>query len=198
MKKLLLQTVSIFVLAFLLFQSAQAQNSRADRILIGEATRVTNDDFQNFTTTPEGARVYSVSRADSKTLAAIDTGLKNLFAIAAKNKYFRQTNYSDYTIFIARPDRTKDYLGNYSPDIAVGAAQYADSVYDKGGYIYAAGMVLAFKPCAFVIGEHTKNFERVSDVVRFEGEHLILYHNDRRLYNRTADHSKGGGHPILQ
>ena len=198
MKKLLLQTVSIFVLAFLLFQSAQAQNSRADRILIGEATRVTNDDFQNFTTTPEGARVYSVSRADSKTLAAIDTGLKNLFAIAAKNKYFRQTNYSDYTIFIARPDRTKDYLGNYSPDIAVGAAQYADSVYDKGGYIYAAGMVLAFKPCAFVIGEHTKNFERVSDVVRFEGEHLILYHNDRRLYNRTADHSKGRGHPILQ
>jgi hypothetical protein len=59
-------------------------------------------------------------------------------------------------------------------------------------------MVLAFNPCAFVIGEHTKNFQRVSEVVRYEGEHLVLYHNNRRFYNETFDHSKGGGHPILQ
>jgi hypothetical protein len=34
--------------------------------------------------------------------------------------------------------------------------------------------------------------------VRFEGEHLVLYFNDRALFNRTADHSTGGFHPILQ
>lgn len=192
-----MQTVSIFAFAFLLFQSAPAQ-SRVDRVLINEATRITNDDFPNSTTTPKGARVYSVNRADSKMLAAIDQGLKDLFAVAAKHKYLRQTNFSDYTIFVAKPDRLKDYQGSYSPDISIGAAQYARTVYDKGGYIYVAGMVLAFKPCAFLVAEHTKDFARVSEVVRFEGEHLILYHNDRKLYNETADHSKGGGHPILQ
>lgn len=106
-------------------------------------------------------------------------------------------NYSDYTIYIARSDRTTNAAGEYSPDFAVGASQYAGSVYDQGGYIYAAGMVIANNPCTFMIAEHERNFERVSDVVRYEGEHLVLYHNDRRRYAETADHSRGGGHPIL-
>jgi hypothetical protein len=199
MKKhnLLLQTVSIFAFAFLLFRITQAQ-SRVDKILINEAMRITGDEFSSFTNTPKGARVYSVNKANSKMLDAIDQGLKDLFAVTARHNYTNRTKYSDYTIFIAKPDRLKDFEGKYSPDIAVGAAQYAGTIYDKGGYIYAAGMVLAFNPCAFVIGEHTKNLERVSEVVRYEGEHLILYHNDRKFYNKTADHSKGGGHPILQ
>jgi hypothetical protein len=92
----------------------------------------------------------------------------------------------------------KDSSNAYSPDIAVPAGQYAGSGYDQGGFIYAAGMVLAFDPCAFVIADHSRDFGRVSNVVRFEGEHLVLFHNDRRLYNSTADHSRGGGHPILQ
>lgn len=191
------QAVLTIVLALLFFQNAAAQN-RVDRVLINEAARVTQDEFPFFATTPRGARVYSVNRAATKMLGAIDEGLEDLFAIAAKNNYFKRTDYSDYTIFIARPDRMKDANKQYSPDISVGAAQYAGSTYDKGGYIYAAGMVLAFNPCAFVIGEHTKNFQRVSDVVRFEGEHLILYHNNRRLYNQTLDHSRGGSHPILK
>ena len=32
------------------------------------------------------------------------------------------------------------------------AAQYAGGVYDQGGYIYAAGMVLSNELCAFVFG----------------------------------------------
>jgi hypothetical protein len=87
---------------------------------------------------------------------------------------------------------------NLLADIAVGAAQYAGTEYDNGGYVYAAGMVIARNPPAFVIAEHTSDFGRVSDVVRFEGEHLVLYHNDRQRFAATADHSKGGGHPILQ
>lgn len=187
----------LIIVALILFQNATAQ-SRIDRLLLKEATRVTNDDFKNYSETPNGARVYSVDQPTSRMLSAIDKGLTELFAVARKNKYFNRLNYSDYTIFIAQADRTKDSGGNYSPDIAVSAAQYAGSVYDKGGYIYAAGIVIAKNPCAFVIADHTKNLQRVTDIVRFEGEHLILYHNDRRLYNQTADHSQGGGHPILK
>ena len=107
-------------------------------------------------------------------------------------------NYSDYTVFIANADRDRDSSGRYSPDIAVGAAQYAGTDYDQGGYIFAAGMVVSFSPMTFVIAEHTRDLNRVSDVVRYEGEHLVLYYNDRRRYSQTADHSRGGGHPILQ
>lgn len=195
--KILSFLVSMFIIGFIFTQNAEAQ-SRVDRVLINEAQRITNDDFYNFTQTPNGARVYSVNQTDYKMLNAIDNGLTDLFAAARRNNYRRRMNYSDYTIFIAEPDRIKDFNRQYSPDIAVAAAQYAGTVYDKGGYIYAAGMVISFNPCAFIIAEHTKNFQRVADVVRYEGEHLVLYHNDRNLYAKTADHSKGGGHPILQ
>lgn len=186
----------IFSLLLLItfFSIAEAQ----DRSLIKKAQAVSGDRFSYFVQTPRGARVYAVNQPNAKTLSAIDTGLKNLFAAARKNGYNRKLIYADYTIFIARADRTKDSSGQYSPGIAVGAAQYAGSVYDQGGYIYAAGMVLGYNPAAFVIAEHTGKLQGVSDIVRFEGEHIVLYHNDRRLYNQTADHSQGGGHPILR
>lgn len=180
--------------ASLLVVSASAQS----RALLNRAQSVTGDTFSVSTKTPKGANIYAVSKPSSAMLKAIDKGLTDLFAVARKNGYRSRLNYSDYSIFIAKSDRTKDSQGNYSPDIAVGAAQYAGSVYDQGGFIYAAGMVIAYTPCAFVIAEHTKELNRVSDVVRYEGEHLVLYHNDRQRYLDTADHSKGGGHPILQ
>jgi len=192
-----LKVLLILTIGFLFIQNISAQ-SRVDHILINEAKRITNDNFPVFTQTPKGARIYAVRQPDSKMLNAIDQGLSDLFAIAKKHKYKKRLNYSDYTIFIAKADRTKDFYKKYSPDIAVPAYQYAGTIYDKGGYVYAAGMVIAFNPCAFIIGEHTKDYERASNVARFEGEHLVLYHNDRRRYNETVDHSQGGGHPILQ
>lgn len=166
--------------------------------VVTKAENITGDRFTYSTTTPKGASVYAVKKPSAAVLNAIDKGLTDLFAVARKNRYSRKLNYSDYTIFIARADRTKNGEGAYSPDIAVGAAQYAGSIYDQGGFIYAAGMVISNNPCAFVIAEHTKEFNRISDVVRYEGEHLVLYHNDRRRYSATADHSQGGSHPILQ
>lgn len=195
--KILLQSAVLLAAIFGFSQMAEAQ-SRVDRLLINEAKRVTADDFPVFTQTPNGARIYAVNQPSAKMLRAIDQGLSDLFAVAKKNNYSRRLNYSDYTIFIAKADRTKDINKNYSPDIAIGAAQYAGSIYDQGGYIYAAGMIIGFNPLAFVIAEHERDFQRVSDVVRYEGEHLVLYHNDRRLYRETADHSQGGGHPILK
>lgn len=169
-----------------------------DRRLLAQAQQVSGDTFRVAARTPKGAKVYAVSQPNRAMLDAIDRGLTDLFAVAKKNRYRRYLNYSDYSIFIARPDRTKDGSGRYSPDIAVRAAQYAGTEYDKGGFIYAAGMVLGLSPAGFVIAEHTGDLSRVSDVVRYEGEHIVLYHNDRRRYSETADHSRGGAHPILK
>jgi hypothetical protein len=181
-------------LLFVWYMPAHAQNAG----VLNRATRVTGDTFRFTVRTPRGANVIAVNRPSVAALNAIDRGLTDLFAVARRHGYSNRLNYSDYWIYIARPDRLQNADRNYSPDIAIGAAQYAGSIYDKGGYIYAAGMVLANEPCVFVIGEHTRDFQRMADVVRYEGEHLVLYHNDRRRYAATADHSRGGGHPILQ
>lgn len=165
---------------------------------LSEAQRVTGDTFPVTARTLRGVNINAVSEPSAAMMQAIDQGFTDLFAVARKNGYRKHLNYSDYTVFIARADRTQNAAGEYSPDIAVGAAQYAGTKYDKGGYIYAAGMVIYFDPSAFVIAEHTKDLSRVSNVVRYEGEHLVLYFNDRRRYEATADHSKGGSHPILQ
>jgi len=170
----------------------------SQRSVITTAERISGDNFRYSTTTPMGAHVYAVNRPSAAELTAIDTGLTDLFAVARKNRYSRRLNYSDYSVFIARPDRIRNSEGTYSPDIAIGAAQYAGSVYDQGGYVYAAGMVISNDPCAFLIPEHTKDLDRMSNVVRYEGEHLVLYHNDRQRYFATMDHSRGGSHPILQ
>lgn len=178
-------------------QPAQQQRG-ADPRLMALAQQYSGDRFQFESQTPRGARVYSVSRPRPEAMRAIDSGLSELFAIAARRGYRQGLNYSDYTVFIGRADRNRDSAGAYSPDIAVNAAQYAGSVYDKGGYVYAAGMVLSMAPGAFLIAEHDRDFQRIANVARYEGEHIILYHNDRRLYQQTADHSRGGSHPILQ
>ncbi len=175
-------------------QSASAQNQR----VLAQAQSITGDRFTISVRTPRGASVMAVKRPSPAMMSAIDRGLTDLFAAARRNGYRNRLNYGDYTIYIARADRTTNADGQYSPDIAVKAAQYAGSVYDQGGFIYAAGMVISNQPLAFVIAEHTRDLDRVANVVRYEGEHLVLYHNDRRRYAATADHSRGGDHPILQ
>lgn len=187
-------TAIVFAVIFTITPTVFAQN----RALMREAQRISGDTFSYSARTRKGANVYAVSQPSSSMLSAIDKGLTDLFAVAKKNGYNNKLRFSDYTVFIAKADRTQNAEKQYSPDIAIGAAQYAGTEYDKGGYIYAAGMIVAFNPMAFIIAEHTKDLNRVSDVVRFEGEHLVLYHNDRRKYQETADHSKGGSHPILQ
>lgn len=175
----------------------KAQGSIAQR-LVARARQITGDDFPVYLRTPRGANVFARIAPRADVLNAIDNGLTELFSIARRHGYRSRLNHSSFTIFIARADRTKDSSGAYSPDIVIPARQYAGTMYDQGGYVYAAGMVMEFNHCVFIIAEHDRDLQRISNVVRYEGEHLILYHNDRQLYGRTADHSKGGAHPILQ
>ena len=178
---------------------AIAQRDRSvDSRLVVRAQEITGDHFSVVTSTPNGVTVVALTTPRREVLEAIDRGFADLFAVARRHGYRNHLNYGEYTVFVARPDRTKDSSGQYSPDLAVAAGQYVGSGYDQGGYIYAAGMVLAFNPSAFIIAEHERDWQRISNVVRFEGEHVVLYYNDRALYERTADHSRGGGHPILQ
>ncbi|MDX6404663.1 MAG: hypothetical protein QOH70_2118 [Blastocatellia bacterium] len=179
-------------------QSTARQYRSINPALVARAQQITGDNFSVVTTTPQGVTVLARTMPSHDFLNAIDGGFAALFEVAQRHGYHSRMRFEDYTVFIARADRTKDSQGQYSPDIAVPAQQYAGTDYDQGGFIYAAGMVLAFNPCALVIAEHDRDLPRVSNVVRFEGEHLVLFYNDRALYQRTADHSRGGGHPILQ
>ncbi len=181
--------------AFSVNAGAQRGN---DARLIERAQHITGDRFTFSMATPRGVRVYSYNQPQAEMLRAIDDGLTELFAVARRHNFGAQLKYSDYSVFIARPDRMKDSAGAYSPDIALGAAQYAGSVYDQGGFVFAAGMVLSMQPGAFIIAAHEREWQRVANIARYEGEHIILYHNDRQRYAKTADHSRGGVHPILQ
>lgn len=194
MKRTITQVFTVLVLTFAGVQLTDAQNGT----VLAEAQRISGDRFSVAVRTRAGANVLAVRQPSAQMLDAIDRGLGELFTVARENGYRRRLNYSDYTIYIAKADRTKDINNSYSPDIAVSAGQYAGSIYDKGGYIYAAGIVVALNPSAFMIAEHTRDFRRVSEAVRNEGEHLVLFQNDRKRYLETADHSRGGGHPILQ
>jgi len=208
MKKFLQQRVTAGTLAGLvlcgaLFSSAtlsnvSAQGARVDRRLVARAQSYTGDKFNYSVTTPRGVRVVVVSQPRGEALRAIDDGLSELFAVARRHNYRARLNFSDYTVFIARADRTRDSAGAYSPDMAFDATYYAGTEYDRGGYIYAAGMVPSYQPLAIIVAEHQRDWQRLANVVRYEGEHLVLYHNDRARFNQTADHSRGGAHPILQ
>src|SRR4051812_23827588 len=111
------------------------------RSVIATAERYSGDNFPVSVDTAKGAHVFAVNRPSGAVLTAIDSGLAELFAVARKNGYSRRLNYGDYTVFIGKADRTKDSTGAYSPGIAIGSAQYAGSEYDRGGFIYVAGMV---------------------------------------------------------
>lgn len=191
---------SLFVLAMLFGtfaanNSAQTFNASAVMKL---AEKQSGDKFTYSFKTPKGATVYSYKQPRQEMLAAIDKGLDELFAVARRHNYRARLNHSYYTIYIARPDRLKDRDGNSSPGIALNAPEYNGSVYDQGGFIYVAGVVFYLNPDSFLIVDYDKNYDAVAEIVRYEGEHIILYYNDRRLYNQTANHSQGGSHPILK
>jgi hypothetical protein len=179
-------------------QRRNVQQVSVDRGTIARAESYTRDRFDYFTQTPRGVRVASVNRPRAEALRAIDQGLSDLFVAARRAGYRARLDYGDYVVFIARADRTRDSTGAYSPDMAFAAGNYAGSVYDRGGMMYAAGMVSSYNPGALVVAEHERDFGRMANVVRYEGEHLVLYHNDRRRFQETADHTRGGSHPILQ
>src|SRR5262245_62057213 len=81
--------------------------------LIARAEQVTGDKFPVTTSSPRGVTVFAVSAPSKEVLAAIDQGFVDLFAVAQRHGYRHRLNFSNYTVFIARADRTKDSAGQY-------------------------------------------------------------------------------------
>ena len=155
--------------------SAAAQVGGINRRVVAQAENYTGDRFSYTTDTPHGAHVITRVRPRPEWLRAVDDGLTDLFAVARKHGYRSHLNYSDYVIFIAKPDRTRDSTGAYSPDVAYVAPSYAGSIYDQGGYIYAAGATtVQLGAFNFLLEGNGVHSSVRSDVGVREGEKVVV------------------------
>src|SRR6476620_8977012 len=102
MRKLIL--ILVIAAAAGALSAVPAQNSQ----VLYEAQRITGDRLTVAGRTPRGAKIFAVNRPTAATLAAIDRGLTDLFAVARRNGYSRKLNFSDYTVYIGRADRDRD------------------------------------------------------------------------------------------
>lgn len=155
----------------------------------------------NYTTknakiTPKGATVYSYETVTAQNLQNIDAGLEKVFDISRRvYGYQNALNYSDYKIVVFKRSRlcTGTAIG-----FAVPAANYDGTEWDMDpqpgiGVVCAAGLSAAFEtPLAVVVNDDSV----MAEATRFEGEHIILYHNDRMKWQETLTHTNGG-HPLL-
>lgn len=165
--------------------------------------------FKGFTSnkyrkvTPQGVSVRSANKISDQTLSDIDAGLQDLFNIVRRKPY-------DYQNFVAHgnyevalfPRNTKRCENPAFTIQRFDQPRYPDGydqhpVFDKdpkiGSVILCiAGIVTEFDPQGtFVIVDDAATTRTVT---RYEGEHIVLYHNDRRRWGDTIGlHS----HPLL-
>lgn len=146
--------------------------------------------------TPNGTTVYSFETVTPQNLQNIDEGLARVFDISSRvYGYQNGLNFSDYKIVLFK--RSALCTGT-AVGFAVRADNYDGSEYDKDprpgyGVVCAAGLSAEFEqPLAVVVQDDSM----IALATRFEGEHLILYKNDRQKWGETVTHSTGG-HPLL-
>lgn len=150
----------------------------------------------NSRTTPRGVHIrvepgVSVSAA---ILDAIDTGVARTIA-KVRCKYGRSLSHANYQFAIVKGET---YNGN--PVYQLPCGQYCGTEYDKGGFIYAAGQMIAVgEPHGNLIaipeqGNDVTNAETISE---YEAEHVELAYWDGDEFERTKTHGGGAGHPII-
>lgn len=131
-------------------------------------------------------------------MRAFENGLAHAFEKAACRGYTRALNHSDYNIAVLK-SHENDSQG--FPAYRLPCQNYCGSVYDKGGYILAAGqMVFVGTPYGnwIAIPEHTvQQLEHAETIAEYEAEHVILAWNDGAEFERTKTHGDGTGHPII-
>lgn len=127
-------------------------------------------------------------------------------ATARARGWTRGFDPSQYTIYVFPSVRDHDSNGTYSPSFQVfidAGSWYDGSIYDQepdspGGWIFAAEQVFTRGDeltNAFVIAMNdSRAYTEVATANALD--HLFAWHNDRALYERTKDHSQGGGHPL--
>lgn len=156
------------------------------------------------TTTPSGARLFSVNPVAPPAVAAIDYALFKLFDLARARGYTEKLHHSDYKIYIVPPTQEFNSAGEYVPNFALNAPNYDGSNFDLDptpgvGRVLAAEFVLP-DMSGFVLPEYTREYEKFGEIAHYGAEHIILFYNDKYLFELTKTHGddENDGHPIIK
>lgn len=143
------------------------------------------------TTTPKGVLV--IGHPGTATLTEIDRQLDRLFEIASAQGYSGFTRHEGYTVEILPIDSRCQQAA-----FVLDAPEYDGTAFDmdpRPGYsvICAAGR---FLPDSRRI-QATEAGILTSQIVRYEGEHRLLFEVDKERYERTKFHTPENPHPLL-
>lgn len=148
-----------------------------------------------------GITVKSRDHLPFDVVQGILQGFTETFAKARALGYTEGQSFTDYTVLVFPSVRNYDDNGTYSPVFQVflnPKDPYIGSVYDHGGWIYAAERVLTRNGVptgTFIIADNTSR-EYTARAVTYGLEHLLLFKNDRSRYEATKTHLTGG-HPLF-
>lgn len=152
--------------------------------------------------TPKGAAVWVQDGAvvTPDEMQQMDEGLQRSFDKSQCEGYGRilgpALRHDQYIIAVLKATSI-DRDGN--PEYRLPCAQYCHGEFDKGGFItVAAEMAAVGIPFGniLVYPDHSTNLTRVSNLVEYEAEHVILSYYDGTRFERTLTHGNGQGHPI--
>lgn len=147
---------------------------------------------------PRGVTVRSSSPIEKDLLPIIDAQLESLFRIAEVKGYRSFDVHPSYGIRIEPRDARCDEISFMITREVPAGTQYDGTEFDndpRPGFVAvcAAGQ---FQQSDGLIRVTAAGI-RSSAIVRYEGEHKLLYQVDRQLYEATKIHGTGEGHPIL-
>lgn len=159
-------------------------------------------------TTPNGARIESVSGVSTELKTIIDAALTEVFLDAdAAYGYKNKMSHSDYTVFVT--DECVITPIDKVLSFKIDAPDYNGTVYDINpdpniGEVYAAEQVLTERRQSDWLMVPTTKYVMCNDTsqVGYEAarngpEHILHYFNDQARYNETVFHGNGGSHPII-
>lgn len=153
-------------------------------------------------TTPKGVQVYSyMADVSASCRQLIDRGMQHTFNIAEEDYFYTNgLKHSDYKVSVWPRSSKCEGVGFLMAGYPVGERGYDQTEYDKdptpGHYeICVAGDFRVFNGVWAISVVDDVAMAEIG--ARYEIEHAVLFANDMDKFNATADHSQGGGHPIL-
>lgn len=180
----------ITIILFLVFRKKKLQNIE---------TRVFN--IKDKRTSPFGVEIWVEKGASctANEMSFIEEGLVNCFAKARQAGYTRPLEHNSYIVAIMADSVRSPESRIWSYKLPAGV--YANTEWDLGGYILAAGQVIAIgEPYGNIIAipdHHDTDYTQLSQIVMYEAEHIILAYCDGDKYEATKVHGQGQGHPLF-
>lgn len=150
---------------------------------------------------PGGFELWIEKGADCslREQSAIAKGLERCFDKARLVGYDRPLHCRDYTVAIIADSIRSPEAQIWSYKLPAGP--YTGTEWDLGGYILAAGqMIAAGEPYGNIIAipdHHGTDLEQLQEIVMYEAEHIILAHCDGDKFEATKIHGQGQGHPLF-